>query len=53
MNSNVIEEKLEQDNKTIKDQIANLQNTIKKLKQDILNTNDSKINISNSNINSY
>ncbi len=53
MNTNEIEEKLEKDNQNIKDQIANLQNTIKKLKQDMLNNaNDSKINISNSNTNS-
>ena len=52
MNSNEIEAKLEKDNQTIKTQIENLQNTIKKLKQDMFNNNDSKINLSTSNINS-
>jgi len=52
MNKLGIEEKLEKDNQTIKDQIANLQNTIKQLKKDMHNTNDSKINKSTFNINS-
>ena len=52
MNTNEIEAKLEKDNQTIKNQIENLQNTIKKLKQDMFNNNDSKINLSTSNINS-
>ena len=46
MNTNEIEAKLEKDNQTIKNQIENLQNTIKKLKQDMFNNNnDSKINL--------
>jgi serine/threonine protein phosphatase PrpC len=52
MNNNEIEEKLEKDNQNIKEQISNLQNTIKKLKQDMFNTNDSKINLSNINTSS-
>ena len=52
MNTNEIEAKLEKDNLTIKTQIENLQNTIKKLKQDMFNANDSKINLSTSNVNS-
>ena len=51
MNKYETEEKSEKDNQTIKDQIAYLQNTIKKLKQDMHNPNDSKINISTSNKN--
>ena len=42
MNSNEIEKKLERDNLTIKEQILNLQNTIKKLKQDMLSSKESK-----------
>jgi hypothetical protein len=42
MNSNDIEEKLERDNLTIKEQILNLQNTIKKLKKDMLSSKESK-----------
>ena len=42
MNTNEIEEKLERDNLTIKEQILNLQNTIKKLKKDMLSSKGSK-----------
>ena len=37
-----IELQLEKDNTTIKEQILNLQNTIKKLKEDMLNSKEKK-----------
>ena len=49
MNSNEIEEKITKDNISIKNQIADLQNTIKKLKQDMFNnSSDPKLNITSS-----
>ena len=38
-----IEEKLERDSLTIKEQIMNLQNTIKKLKNDMLTSNNNTL----------